>query len=136
MRKKASGWLLVATALGLAALGSESKARADQADDASGTWTWQFTGQEGRTVTMTLVLDQEGDTLSGTITGPGGRTIEIEQGRVKDGTISFQVTRERDGQKRTSKYRGKLKGDTIEGTVAFEVNGEARTRDWEAKRSD
>jgi len=42
--------------------------------------------------------------------------------------------RERDGQKLTSKYSGKLAGDTIKGKIETERDGQTRTRDWEAKR--
>lgn len=44
------------------------------------------------------------------------------------------MTRERNGQKRTTKYNGKVSGDTITGKIEFERNGETQSRDWEAKR--
>jgi hypothetical protein len=59
---------------------------------------------------------------------------EIQDGKFKDGDISFSVTRERNGQKFSQKYAGKLSGDTIKGTVEIERNGETMKVDWEAKR--
>ena len=59
----------------------------------------------------------------------------IEDGKYKDGEISFKVTRERNNQKIISKYSGKMTGDTIKGKMEFDRGGETMSRDWEAKRS-
>jgi hypothetical protein len=48
--------------------------------------------------------------------------------------VTFSVTRERNGQKRTTKYNGKLEGDTIKGKAEFQRDGQTQSRDWEAKR--
>ena len=50
------------------------------------------------------------------------------------GEVSFTVTRERNGQKITSKYKGKLDGDKIKGKVTTERDGQERSVDFEAKR--
>ena len=52
----------------------------------------------------------------------------------KDGDVSFTITRERNGQEFTVKYKAKIDGDTLKGTTEFTANGESRSRDWEAKR--
>jgi hypothetical protein len=44
------------------------------------------------------------------------------------------VTRERDGQKFTIKYKGKQTGDMIKGKVTVNFGGEEREFDWEPKR--
>ena len=59
---------------------------------------------------------------------------QIEDAKFKDGEVAFAVTRERNGQKFTIKYKGKVSGDTIKGKTEFERNGEKQSRDWEAKR--
>ena len=41
-----------------------------------------------------------------------GRETVIEDGKYKDGEVSFSVTRERNGQKSTTKYHAKVSGDT------------------------
>ena len=50
--------------------------------------------------------------------------------------ISFQVSREFNGNKIVQKYHGKISGDTIKGKIESpgRDGGEARSRDWEAKR--
>jgi hypothetical protein len=105
-----------------------------RADDPSGVWKWTVTrNDQSREVTLTLKL--EGETLTGTITGRDNQESAIEEATFKDGQIAFKVTRERNGQKRTTKYSGALTGDTIKGTTEFERDGQLQSRPWEAKRS-
>jgi hypothetical protein len=110
--------------------GTPSKA---SAADASGTWKWTRTNQNGDKIDVTLKLKQEGDKLTGSISGPNGDT-EIKDGKVKDGEITFSVTREFNGNSFTQKYVGKQDGESIKGKIEFERNGEKMMRDWEAKR--
>ncbi len=102
------------------------------ADDAKpeGTWKWSFE-RNGEKLETTLKLKAEGDKLTGTITGRDGKESAIEEGSFKDGEVKFQVTRERDGNKITIKYSGKISGDTITGKSEA---GE-RSRDWKAERA-
>lgn len=83
---------------------------------------------------MTLKLKLEGDVLTGAMVGRNGQETPIQEGTYKDGDLSFKVVRERNGQKMTSKYTGKVSDDTIKGKMEFERNGQPVTRDWEAKR--
>jgi hypothetical protein len=101
-----------------------------RAEDPSGTWKWT-TGNNNREVTLKLKLD--GDKLTGTIT-MGTRDTEISDGTYKDGDVAFNVVREQNGNKRTTKYTGKVSGDSIKGKIESERNGQATSRDWEAKR--
>src|SRR5438552_1432042 len=114
-------------ALGVLARAEDKKA------DPSGTWKWSFTGQNGQTRETTLKVKLDGEKLTGTISGRGGETA-IAEAKVKGDEISFQVTREFQGNKMTQKYNGKLNGDTIIGKMDFERDGQAQSRDWEAKR--
>jgi hypothetical protein len=82
----------------------------------------------------TLKLNQDGEKLTGTITGRQGNETEIEDGKVKDDAVSFKVTREFNGNEVVMKYQGKLAGDTIKGDTKFERDGEEQTREWAAKR--
>ncbi|HEY2146472.1 MAG TPA: hypothetical protein VGH32_00955 [Pirellulales bacterium] len=121
--------LLVAPIV-LAIVAMAGIARAD--DSPTGTWKWtQMFGNNSREVT--LKLKQDGDKVTGTISGRNADT-EISDGSYKDGTVSFSVVREVNGNKITTKYNGKVSGDTIKGKVEGERNGQAFSRDWEAKR--
>ena len=83
---------------------------------------------------MTLKLKLDGDKLSGTMLGRNNQEIAIDDATFKDGEVAFSVTRERNGTKNTTKYKGKLDGDTIKGKSEGERNGQATSRDWEATR--
>jgi hypothetical protein len=136
MRTPSRTWWAVAACglvvtLGLASL----PARADDKAPATGTWKWSFTRQNGDTVESSAKLKQDGEKLTGTLTGPQGNETEIKDGKVKDSNVSFNVSFDRNGQTFTVKFSGKLEGDTIKGKMEFEANGETRMRDWEAKRA-
>jgi hypothetical protein len=121
---------LLAPVVVVAILAVAGAARA--ADDPTGTWKWERKFND-QTFAVSLKLKVEGDKLTGTLTARNMDT-EIQDGKFKDGDISFTVTRERNGQKFSQKYAGKLSGDMIKGTVEIERNGETMKVDWEAKR--
>jgi hypothetical protein len=105
----------------------------DKKADPTGTWKWSFTAQNGQTRETTMKLKLEGDKLTGTMSGRNNDS-PIEEAKLKGEEISFQVTREFNGNKFTQKYTGKISGDTIKGKISFDRNGEAQSREWEAKR--
>lgn len=104
------------------------------ADDPTGLWKYTVMfGDQSREVNLTLKL--EGDKLTGSMPGRNNTQTEIEDGKFKDGVVSFKVTRTRGDQKRTSEYSGKLEGDTIKGTVkGTGRDGQPTSRDWTATR--
>jgi hypothetical protein len=103
------------------------------AADATGKWKWSFE-RNGQTMTTTLTLKQDGEKLTGTVTGRNNTETAIQDGTIKDGDVSFKVTRERDGVKSSYNYKGKLSEDTIKGTIEVERDGQKTSREWEAKR--
>jgi hypothetical protein len=125
----------------LLAIGFVSISNAQQKKaDATGTWTWTMPGRNGGPDRkMTLKLKAEGDKLTGKLVSPGRQggdpvETEIKEGKVKDGEVSFTVTREFNGNTMTSKYAGKVTAESIKGKIEFERNGEKQSRDWEAKK--
>src|SRR5262245_23243180 len=120
--------------LGLFALALVGLSLPAMAADATGTWKWtaNFGGQSRD---ATLKLKQEGDKLTGVYVGGQNNTeTAIEDASIKDNTISFKVTRERNGQKFTTKYSGTLKDDTITGKSERDRDGQTQSSDWVAKR--
>jgi hypothetical protein len=108
--------------------------RAEDKTNPTGTWkyTVEVNGQS-REVTIKLKLDK--DKLTGTVSGRNNTENKIEDGKYKDGEVSFTVTREINGNKVTTKYTGKVKGDTFKGKRETERDGQTNTRDFEAKRA-
>jgi hypothetical protein len=115
---------------GMALFGFAAQA---MAGDPTGTWKWSNTFNN-QTVETTLKLKLDGDKLTGSVTGRNNTETNIENATFKDDQISFTVTRERNGNKFTTKYTGKLDGSTIKGMTESERNGETVKRDWEAKK--
>ena len=65
--------------------------------------------QNGGGREVTLDLKQDGEKLTGSISGMGfGGDTDITDGTFKDGQITFKVTRSRGGQDITTTYTGKL----------------------------
>src|SRR5213595_3210389 len=112
--------LATCAALALGALGQLQAA--DKKADPSGTWTWTQPGRNGgpdRKSTLKLKVD--GDKVTGTISAPGrggqASDTEIGDGKIKGDEVSWNVSRELNGNKVVSKYNGKVSGDTIKGKV-------------------
>jgi hypothetical protein len=129
-------WFGILTlSLALAVLTSGIRAE-DKKSDASATGTWKstFTGKQGQTFKTIFKLKQDGDKLNGTVIGRDGKEAKIDEGKVKEGKLSFQVTREFNAQKFTIRYKGDLSGDTIKGKMEFGQGDRSQSIDWEAKR--
>jgi hypothetical protein len=132
--------LLTSLTITALALGAITTLQAeDKKADANGTWTWSTPGRDGGEARKsTMKLKTEGDKVTGTISTPGregaARETAITNGKIKGDEISFEVTREFQGNKVTAKYTGKIAGDTITGKMSTERDGNTRDRDWEAKR--
>lgn len=131
MKLKTGKWL-GAVVFSLLAVGLSMPAFAADKADATGSWKWSY-DRGGQTVENTLTLKQDGDKLTGSVKGRNSETA-IADGKIKDGEVSFKVTRERNGTKYTMNYNGKLAGDVIKGTTESERDGKKNSREWEAKR--
>jgi hypothetical protein len=115
-------------------LGNRSVGAAADDQGINGTWkfTVSFGGQERE---QTIKLKQEGDKLTGALVGRDDQETAIEDGKVKGNEVSFKVTVERNGNKRTSKYTGKLEGNTLRLTIERERNGEVQKSEVKATRA-
>ena len=110
-----------------------AKVAAPAKADPSGTWTWTVSTPNGQSFESTATFKREGDKVTGTVTGRRGDT-PISDGQFKDGTLTFTVSREREGRKMVSKFSGKLDGNALTGTMTMDRGDGAQSRPWEAKR--
>ena len=102
-----------------------------------GVWKWSVAfGGGGFRAESALTLKQEGERLTGKLTTTRAGESEIKKGRFKNGHISFETERERDGETFTNRYSGKLSGDKILGHMELNFFGQPRTNKWEATRVD
>jgi len=143
--KRLTSWCIQLTACFLLAAGFNSQAADEKKADPTGTWTWSTPGRNGGEAReSTLKLKMEGDKVVGTLTGGGrgggggggGQPVEtkITNAKLTGDELSFDVTREFNGNSFTAKYKGKVAGDTITGKISRERNGETSESDWVAKR--
>lgn len=133
MQRRTIQSLFALAVLCLAAAAPARAADDDKGKKVDGTWTWSITTQNGQSFDAKLRLKQEGEKLTGAMIGRNNNETEIKDGKISsDGEVTFNVTRERNGQSTTTKYKGKLQGDEIKGTMERE-GGQAR--DWVAKRA-
>ena len=126
---------LIATALVLTMAGLA--AAEDKKANPTGTWKYE-TERNGQKRETVLKLKLDGDKLTGTVTSGGGKgkatDVKIEDGKFKDGEVTFTVTREFNDMKFVTKYAAKVDGDTMKGTATSDFNGKEQKRDFEAKR--
>jgi hypothetical protein len=116
------------------AIGAVTLAQAqDKKVDVTGTWKTSFTNQNGQVRQTTIKLKAEGEKLTGTVSGRQNDTA-IEEGKIKGDEISFQVTREFNGNKVITKYTAKVSGDMLKGKSESQRDGQPRTREFVAKK--
>jgi len=108
-------------------------AAATLAVDVSGKWTASMPGRDGNTREVTYTFKADGDTLTGTATGMGGREMPISEGKVSGDEISFKTKIERNGNTMVMNYKGKVSGGEIRFTVQRE--GGDQSREFTAKRA-
>lgn len=75
-----------------------------------GKWSSEATGKGGP---QTYTFKTSGSTLTGTVEGGRGGSVEITNGKVDGDNISFEVVREMRGNSMTMKYSGKVSGNTM-----------------------
>jgi hypothetical protein len=104
--------------------------------DVSGKWKWNFE-RSGESLEIVMNLKQEGSKITGKITAPEGRELEVREGKVSDdGKVAFNTKIDRDdGSVMQIDFSGKAAGDTITGKTEYSNrDGEKREREWIAKR--
>ena len=87
------------------------------AADIDGKWTAQVEGRNG-TRTETLMLKADGGTLTGSVGGGRGGSIEISNGTIDGDKVSFTVVREFGENKITQEYKGTLSGSELKLTMS------------------
>ena len=82
------------------------------AADVSGNWSGTL--QMGdNPFTLTYAFEQDGEKLTGTVTGPGGEPLPLNDGKVVGDKVSFNVEVDMGGNPATFRSEGIVKGDEI-----------------------
>ena len=101
---------------------------ADEPAKVAGTWEISIEAPQG-TFSSTLVLQQDGSTIKGTLTSPRGEGPV--EGSVTGNAIKFTTTRETQYGTFTIEYTGTVDGAAMKGTL----HSERFDADWTAKRT-
>lgn len=87
-------------------------ATAAWAADVTGTWKGDVSSPDGNTFSLTYTLKQDGTKLTGTVLGPQGDPLPLDNGKVEGDKISFSVKVDMNGGMVFSS-EGTIKGDEI-----------------------
>ena len=99
----------------------------------AGTWKLTVLFKPGQPFEHTLKLVQTGSSLSGTYHGEQGET-PIAGGLIFGDELTFEVIRERSGNKYRLRYQGKVSGEMMKGSVEYDFDGIGGFLDFEGKR--
>jgi hypothetical protein len=95
----------------------------------AGTWKLQVETNNG-TRERTLILKQEGDRFTGTVTGRDDEMVPLQEVSLKGKELRFTVSMERDGNVFRRTYVATVDGETLKG----EVEGGNQARSFTGKR--
>jgi len=82
------------------------------AADVTGTWTGSMANGNGD-FSLTYTFKQDGDKLSGTVTGPQGDPMPLINCKIDGDQMSFAVKVDMGGNAATFSSKGTVKGDEI-----------------------
>ncbi len=103
------------------------------AADATGTWTGTLTPNgDDKGGPAHLVLKQDGNRLTGTAGPDASEQHQIENGKVEDGVLTFDVS----AGSAVMKFRLKQEGDEIKGDITRERDGQTETAKLAVKRAN
>ena len=103
-----------------------------QAADVTGKWTGAVPTRDGGTRESTFNFKQDGEKLTGTMTGPQG-DIELKDGSVKGNDVSFNVALSFNGNDVKLIYKGVVAGEEIKMTRTRE--GADQKQEFTVKRA-
>jgi hypothetical protein len=92
------------------------------AADVDGKWTGSIAGMDGNNITIAYTFKAEGNTLTGSTSGPDGSQIAIKEGKIDGNNISFSVTFDFGGQEMKMQYKGAVAADQIK--LTFDMMGQ------------
>ncbi len=125
---KRKSWLWMGGCAALLFCGMVAIAAGEPAKVA-GNWEMSFESPRG-TITQTLVIEQDGGKIKGTLKGPRGESPW--EGSVEGNKISFTVKRDTPRGEMTLEYTGTVDGGSMKGTV----QGGPFNGDWTATRAN
>jgi hypothetical protein len=109
--------------------------RGVDADEVVGTWKLKLVTANGNTVEPTLKLSTDKGMLKGTYISSRFGEHEATAIKLNGPELSWTVEFERNGQKFTGVYKGKLEAQAIKGKLAFDAAGNTTSLDFSGERT-
>jgi len=106
----------------------------NSAADPSGTWRWKYE-MNGKTQEDAVLLNLDGDKVTGAFRGQPEKPIDIREAKLKDNQLSFTVEYKFKDQSVSLAFAGKIKQDDLEGTVTVTTEAGTEEYPWAPKRS-
>src|SRR5688572_23054954 len=104
--KRLTSWCVQLSACVLLLSGIAAQAADDKKADPTGTWTWTTQGRNGGEAReSTMTIKKEGEKLVGTMAGGRGGETKLQNVKLTGDELTFDVTREFNGNSRTTKYK-------------------------------
>ncbi len=100
----------------------------------SGTWRWKYE-MNGKTQEDAVLLNLDGDKLTGAFRGQPEKPVDIRDAKIKDNQLSFTVEYKLKDQSVSLAFAGKIKQDDLEGTVTVTTEAGTEEYPWTPKRS-
>ncbi|MCX8157112.1 MAG: hypothetical protein N3J91_11825 [Verrucomicrobiae bacterium] len=98
----------------------------------AGTWSWSFTMPDGAVVRPQLELKLTNGVLSGVTRLRSGAEAPITNAVLDGNRLAFEVVREREGQRVTTRYEGVIADGRIKGKLESNWTGQWQTYPWNA----
>ena len=89
--------------------------------DITGTWKGSMDAM-GQSMEFTFNFKADGNTFTGTTTGPGGNESPVSDGKIDGDKISFTV-KTTGKMEMTINYKGTVSGDEMDLTMEFDMSG-------------
>jgi hypothetical protein len=108
--------------------------------DVTGKWTYSMQGRDGTPREVSITLKQEGNTVTGSVPGmgrggQGGEPTQITNGKVDGDKVTFEVVREFNGNKMTTKYEGNVSGSDMKLKITRDTQNGPQTTEATAKKA-
>lgn len=106
-----------------------------EAAGAIGKWNISVATDDGGSLESVLTLEKGDEGPSGTMVGPDGVALEVDELKVEGDKLAFKVTADFGGQELVANFDGKVEGDKYTGKVAYDLGGETGELDFEGSRA-
>lgn len=104
-------------------------------DSLTGEWVGTMNGPDGKPVSSPIILEQNGNTITGKFARGEDRWLAIENGKLDGKKFSWIVKRDRpSGEVMTYTMAGTIENGEMKGTVKAVLDGQDISTEWTAKR--